>query len=87
MLNSSAYSEICGMGKLTTELPLDKVKWTFFRVPWLGNGEVQDVTEAVRGTGKDGFFLSRKSMATWVLRESLENKWVGEAPLLSTPSR
>jgi len=71
------------MGRATAALDLDKVKWTFFRVPWLGTGEAQEVKAGYLGSGSDGMFLNRKSMAVWVLNEAVENKWVGEAPMLN----
>lgn len=67
---------------MTTQ-DVSKIKWTLFRVPFLGNGEEKLVTATFTGTGKDGIFLSRKSVGTWVLKElGEESEWVGKAPLL-----
>jgi hypothetical protein len=83
VIGGTAYQEILGMGKLTTELPSDKIEWTFFRVPWLGSGEAKKVKAAYAGSGEDGLFLSRKGMVKWVLDEVAEKKWVGGCPILS----
>jgi hypothetical protein len=52
-------------------------------VLFLGNGEVKSVTATFAGSGKDGIFLSKKSIAAWVLSEiGEESEWVGKAPVL-----
>lgn len=67
-----------------TQRDLEEVKWTLFRVPFLTNGEAARVKACFTGEGDDGMFLSRKSIAEWVLREMGEGSdWVGKAPVLS----
>lgn len=61
---------------------VEDLKWTLFRVPFLGNGEAKSVTATYTGTGLDGFFLSRDSIAEWVLQEMKEGEWIGQAPIL-----
>ena len=55
------------------------------RVPALTNGEAKLVRTSFLGDGSDGMFLSRKSLAVWVLQELLQKQWVGKAPSLSNP--
>ncbi|KAE9369725.1 hypothetical protein N431DRAFT_414017 [Stipitochalara longipes BDJ] len=83
LIGGSAYAEFNGLGEFVTSQDVDKIKWTLFRVPFLGNGEEQAVTATFTGSGKDGMFLTRKSMAAWVLSEIGEDsEWVGQAPVL-----
>lgn len=49
----------------------------------LTNGEVKPVQAGYVGSGKDGMFLTRKSMCIWILNEIDEKKWLGKAPQLS----
>jgi hypothetical protein len=83
-LAGSAYSEFNGLGTFVTSQDVDKIKWTLFRVPFLGNGNAKPVTATFTGTGADGFFLSRKSIANWVLEQmGVDSEWIGKAPVLS----
>lgn len=84
MIGGSAYQEFNGLGAFVTSQDVSSIKWTLFRVPFLGNGEVKPVTATFTGSGKDGMFLSRKSIAAWVLKEIHDNsEWIGKAPVLS----
>lgn len=62
---------------------VEEPKWTLFRVPSLGNGEVKRVTGTYTGTGQDGMFLTRSSIAEWVLQEMREGKWIGKTPVFA----
>lgn len=85
IIGGSAYSEFNGLGAFVTSQDVSQLKWTLFRVPFLGSGPEAPVTATYTGAGDDGFFLSRKSMARWVLNEmSDEFSWVGKAPVLSS---
>lgn len=58
-----------------------------FRVLFLGNGDAKEVTATYTGSGKDGLFLSRKSIVGWVLGEmgegeGEESRWIGKCPVL-----
>ena len=55
------------------------------RVPVLNNGEARPVRGSYLGDGTDCMFLSRKSIAIWVLCELEERRWIGKAPSLSNP--
>lgn len=84
IIGGSAYQEFNGLGKFVTSQDVNKIKWTLFRVPFLGNGEAKPVTATFTGTGKDGMFLNRKSAARWVLENlGAESEWIGKAPVLS----
>lgn len=83
VIGGSAYQEISGLGKLTAEVPVGKLAWTLFRVPFLTNGNAGPVEAAYTGSGADALTLSRKSMAEWLIQELNEGKWVGKAPLIS----
>ena len=81
-IGGSAFAEVTGIGAVTMEQP-EQLGWTLFRVPGLGNGDVAPVNACYLGEGQDGLFLSRKSMARWVLEEIEARKWVGKAPHIS----
>jgi hypothetical protein len=66
-----------------TETDVNSLKWTLFRVGFLGNGEERSVTATYTESGKDGIQISRKSIAGWVLREMGEgSEFVGKAPFI-----
>jgi len=84
IIGGSAFNEFNGLGAFVTSQDVSKIKWTLFRVPFLGNGEEKPVKATFTGTGEDGMFLSRKSIAAWVLAEiGDESEWVGKAPAIS----
>jgi len=84
VIGGTAYQEFNGLGALVTSQDLQALKWTLFRVPFLGNGPAAPVSATYTGSGKDGMFLTRKSIVAWVLQEIGDNsEWVGEAPVLS----
>lgn len=63
---------------------VEEIKWTLFRVPILKDGEEKAVRATFPGTGGDGMFLNRKSLAAWVVREmGGRSEWVGKAPVVS----
>jgi hypothetical protein len=84
IIGGSAFQEFNGLGAFVTSQDVAQIKWTLFRVPFLGNGPAAPVKATYTGSGQDGMFLSRKSIAAWVLSELGEgSKWVGKAPVLS----
>ncbi|KAJ5581543.1 hypothetical protein N7535_000163 [Penicillium sp. DV-2018c] len=84
IVGGSAFDEFSGLGSFVASQDASQLKWTFFRVPFLTNGDDAPVTATYTGTGKDGMFLTRKSLATWVLGEiSGDSEWVGKTPALS----
>jgi hypothetical protein len=84
IIGGSAFQEFRGLGEFVTSQDVSKLKWTLFRVPFLGNGPEAPVRAAYTGSGEDGMFLSRKSIAAWVLNEMNEDSsWIGKAPALS----
>ncbi len=84
VIGGSAFDEFRGLGEFVTQQDLKEVKWTLFRVPFLTNGDATTVRACYTGEGDDGMFLSRKSIAEWVLREMGEgSEWVGKTPVLS----
>jgi len=82
LISAYGYAEMHGVGQVTSTQPVDKLKWTVFRVPSLTNGAAAPVKATFTGAGDDTLFLSRASMAAWVLQEIEEDKWIGRAPLL-----
>jgi hypothetical protein len=82
IIGGSAYQEFNGLGAFVASTSVEDLKWTLFRVPFLGNGEAKPVTATYTGTGLDGMFLSRSSIAKWVLEEMKEGEWIGQAPTL-----
>lgn len=62
IIGSSAYEEPNGLGLFMVIRKSSPVKWTFFRVSFLTNGEAKPVPATHAGTGTDGLLLSRKSI-------------------------
>lgn len=84
LIGGSAYSEFHGLGSFVTSQDTSQLKWTLFRVPFLNNGPSAAVKASYTGTGSDGMFLSRESLAAWVIDQlSEESDWVGKSPVLS----
>jgi hypothetical protein len=84
IIGGSAFEEFNGLGAVVTSQDVVTLKWTLFRVPFLGNGSAAPVTATYTGSGKDGVFLTRKSIVAWVLQEMGQNsEWIGKAPVLS----
>ncbi|ODM19690.1 hypothetical protein SI65_04676 [Aspergillus cristatus] len=78
-----AYQEVTGIGEFVSSLCVaDGVRWTVFRVGGLTNGAEESVKSTYVGSGEDGFWISRASVARWVLEEVIENKWVGRTPYI-----
>lgn len=78
-----AYQEVTGIGEFVSSLRIaDGVRWTVFRVGGLTNGAEEPVKSTYVGSGEDGFWISRASVARWVLEEVIENKWVGRTPYI-----
>lgn len=82
LIGGSAYQEFNGLGEFVASTSVDDLKWTLVRVPFLGNGEAKPVTATYTGTGLDGMFLTRSSIAEWVLKEMKDGEWIGQAPVL-----
>lgn len=83
MIGGSAYQEFKGLGDFVASTNIDKLKWTLFRVPFLGSGESKPVTASYTGSGQDGLFLTRCSIADWIMNEMQKRMWIGKAPVLS----
>lgn len=83
IIGGSAYDEFKGMGEFVTSQDPKQLKWTLFRVPFLGNGPAAPVMATYTGSGRDGMFISRKSIVSWVLQEiGPASEWIGKAPVL-----
>ncbi|KAF3385251.1 hypothetical protein F1880_002015 [Penicillium rolfsii] len=84
IIGGSAYEEFRGLGEFVASQDTSQLRWTLFRVPFLTNGAEAPVTATYTGHDGDGFFLSRKSMASWVLQEMDRNSvQVGQTPVIS----
>jgi hypothetical protein len=83
LIGGAGYQEFHGLGEFVTSTDVSQLKWTLFRVGWLGNGEPKEVVATYTGSGKDGISISRKSIASWVLKELGEgSEFVGKAPVI-----
>ncbi|KAJ5984288.1 hypothetical protein N7481_006387, partial [Penicillium waksmanii] len=69
-------------GYITSLLAEDGIKWTLFRVGGLTNGEMRLVEATFLGSGRDGMWISRASVAEWVMDEAIQEKWVREMPYI-----
>ncbi|PIG88668.1 hypothetical protein AARAC_000513 [Aspergillus arachidicola] len=84
IIGGSAYEEFRGLGEFVASQDPAQLQWTLFRVPFLTNGAEAPVTATYTGHGDDGFFLSRRSMASWVLKEmDTDSVQVGKTPVIS----
>ncbi|KAF1810849.1 hypothetical protein P152DRAFT_85712 [Eremomyces bilateralis CBS 781.70] len=84
IIGGTAFQEFQGLGAFVSSQEVSQLKWTLFRVPFLGNGPEKPVHASYTGSGEDGMFLSRQSIVTWVLTELKEDSdWVGKTPVLS----
>jgi hypothetical protein len=84
IIGGSAFEEFNSLGAFVSSQDVSRLKWTLFRVPFLGNGPEKPVQASYTGSGEDGMFLSRKSIVAWVLSEMKEDSgWVGKTPVLS----
>ncbi|ORY30184.1 hypothetical protein BCR39DRAFT_153047 [Naematelia encephala] len=80
IIGGTAYEDITSFSKDIESSSLD---YTLFRVPNLTNGEAGPVEATYVGTGRDGLFLSRKSMVKWCLEEFESGKWIRKAPKIA----
>lgn len=71
------------VGEFVSSLAADYgVRWTLFRVGLLRNGPEAEVEATHLGSGKDVMWISRASVAGWVLDEVTEEKFVGKMPYI-----
>jgi hypothetical protein len=82
LIGGGAYQECNSMGTFVATQSVDHLKWTMFRVTLLNNGEAKPVTATYTGSGQDNLFISRNSIAEWVLQELKEGKWIGKMPAI-----
>ncbi|KAE8312105.1 hypothetical protein BDV41DRAFT_307527 [Aspergillus transmontanensis] len=84
IIGGSVYEEFRGLGEFVASQDATQLQWTLFRAPFLTNGAEAPVTATHTGHDDDSFFLSRKSMASWVLKEMDTNSvQVGKTPVIS----
>lgn len=78
------YAEMVGIGQYVSSLSVDEgVKWTLFRVGLLTNGGEMNVEATHLGSGQDAMWISRASVARWVLDEATQGRFVGKMPYIS----
>ncbi|GAB1207329.1 hypothetical protein APSETT445_006044 [Aspergillus pseudonomiae] len=83
LFSDGQYREMVGIGEYIASLPVDgSVQWTLFRVGGLTNGEEAPVKATFLGSGDDGTWISRASVATWALDEITREQWLGKAPYI-----
>ncbi|KAE8380349.1 hypothetical protein BDV26DRAFT_279569 [Aspergillus bertholletiae] len=86
LFSTGQYQEMVGIGEYLSSLPVNQdVQWTLFRVGGLTDAEAAPVKATSLGSGDDGTWISRASVATWVLDEITQEKWLGKAPYISGP--
>lgn len=74
------FEEMISMGGYITSIPVEEAQWTLFRVGGLTNGGMRPIETTFLGSGRDGMWISRASVARWVMDEATQDKWVGEMP-------
>ena len=83
LFSPGQYQEMIGIGEAVTALDVnDRAHWTLFRVGGLTDAEETPVKATYLGSGEDGTWISRASVARWVLDEAKEGKWVGGIPYI-----
>ncbi|KAJ1714582.1 hypothetical protein NYO67_3252 [Aspergillus flavus] len=88
LFSAGQHREMVGIGEYIASLPVDKrVQWTLFRVGGLTEGEEAPVKATSLGSGDDGTWISRASVATWVLDEIDGERWFGKAPYICVLTR
>ncbi len=77
------YAEMAGIGEYVSSLSVDEgVKWVLFRVGLLTNAEEMNVEATHLGSGQDAMWISRASVAGWVLDEAIQGRFVGKMPYI-----
>lgn len=76
------FEEMVSVGDYITSLSAEEAKWTLFRVGGLTNEESRPVEATFLGSGQDNMWISRASVAQWVMNEAIQDKWVGEMPYI-----
>ncbi|KAK6811590.1 hypothetical protein RU639_012550 [Aspergillus parasiticus] len=83
LFSAGQYREMVGIGEYIASLPVNKsVQWTLFRVGGLTDEEEALVKATSLGSSDDGTWISRASVATWVLDEIDQEKCLGKAPYI-----
>lgn len=85
LFSPGQHREMIGIGEFVSSLPVDNgngVRWTLFRVGGLTNGPEGPVKSTYLGSGEDGTWVSRASVARWVLEEAIDDNWVGAMPYI-----
>lgn len=77
-----AYRDVVGFSEYIASQPVDKLRWTLFRLPNLRSGPARPVIATVKGKDKFNWNLERKGLAEWVLLELKQEKFVGKAPVI-----
>jgi hypothetical protein len=75
------YQEMIAIGE-TVSTTSEDIQWGLFRVGGLTNGDEAPVEATHLGSGLDKTWISRSSVARWVLDEAIERKWVGKMPYI-----
>ncbi|KAJ6019301.1 hypothetical protein N7499_009535 [Penicillium canescens] len=75
------YQEMIAIGE-TVSTSSEEIQWELFRVGGLTNGDEAPVEATHLGSGLDKTWISRSSVARWVLDEAIEGKWVGKMPYI-----
>ncbi|KAF7591034.1 hypothetical protein BBP40_002052 [Aspergillus hancockii] len=83
LFSPGQYQEMRGIGEYVSSLPTeDGTQWTCFRVGGLTDGEQGPVKATYLGSGDDGTWISRSSVATWILDETVREQWFAKAPYI-----
>ncbi|KAK5058798.1 hypothetical protein LTR84_011062 [Exophiala bonariae] len=77
-----AYRDVVGFSTYIASQPVDKLRWTLFRVPNLRSGPARPVVTTFKGKDRFNWNLERKALAEWVLLELKQDRWIGRAPVL-----
>ena len=79
---SGKYLEMYGVGKVVSAQPVESLQWILFRVGRLLSEPEVAVEATFLGSDNAEMSVNRESVASWVLKEAVENKWIGKAPYI-----
>lgn len=80
----NTYAEVVAIGEVIRSEGVD-LEWTLARVPFLTNGDSEEVSVGYLGEPHVYLRVARKGFAAFVVGEVEQRKWIQASPALSTP--
>jgi len=80
----TGWEEMVKIGQVVTATPKEQLPWTLFRVGVLKDEPSDEFVVSHPGSGQDGLSINRAGIIAFVLQESVENRYVGRTPYISS---